>query len=48
MEVKKRRLKANPKKQGNFTKGHPWRKETYVTDPIKGVVRVSRTKTETS
>lgn len=27
---KSRTLKANPKRQGNFKKSHPWRKETYV------------------
>ena len=41
---KKRRLKPNPMKQGNFNKSHPWRKESYVTDPTKGVVRVRREK----
>ena len=27
---KTRKLKAKPKRQGNFKKSHPWRKETYV------------------
>ena len=42
--MRKRRLKQNPMKQGNFNKSHPWRQGSYLTDPIKGVVRVRREK----
>ena len=43
--MRKRRLKERPMRQGNFDKGHPWRQQgSYLTDPIKGVFRVRRTK----